>query len=275
MRASAAGAVRAGLGENADMKLTVVGCGDAFGAGGRLQTCLHLESGDERLLLDCGATTLIGLERLGKDPVDIDTILITHLHGDHFSGLVWWYLHGSFVARRESPLRVIGPKGIATRFATAAEALFPGATDKSKPRVAMTFEEFSPEVPVAIGHLTVTPFKVSHPSGAPPYALRVESGDASLAFSGDTEWVEALVSCASGTDLFIADCYGFDTPGGYHMSWKIISENIDRLGAGRVMLTHMGPDMLAQRPAVTDPRILLAEDGLVVRIAKGAVVEAL
>lgn len=250
------------------MKLTVVGCGDAFGAGGRLQTCFHLESGDQRLLLDCGATSLIGLERLGLDPAIVDTVLITHLHGDHFSGLVWWYLHGRFIARRTSPLRVIGPKGIATRFETAAEALFPGATDKSKPRIAMTFEEFSPGVPVAVGGLTVTPFEVSHPSGAPPYALRIDGGGASLAFSGDTEWVEALVPCATGTDLFIADCYGYDTPGGYHMSWKIISENLGRLGAKRVMLTHMGPEMLANRHAVTDPRVLIAHDGLVMDIGE-------
>lgn len=250
------------------MKLTVVGCGDAFGAGGRLQTCFHLESGDQRLLVDCGATSLIGLERLRIDPAPIDTILITHLHGDHFAGLVWWHLHGRFITPRASPLRVIGPAGIAARFETAAEALFPGATDKSKPRVAMAFEEFSPGVSVAVGDLKVTPFEVSHPSGALPYALRIDGPDACLAFSGDTEWVDALVPCAAGADLFIADCYGYDAPGGYHMSWKIICENLGRLGARRILLTHMGPDMLANRSAVTDPRVLLAEDGLIVRIAR-------
>ena len=50
------------------MKLTVVGCGDAFGSGGRLQTCYHVETTDTRFLIDCGATALIGLNRVGLDP---------------------------------------------------------------------------------------------------------------------------------------------------------------------------------------------------------------
>ena len=50
------------------MKLTVVGCGDAFGSGGRLQTCYHVEDGPRRFLIDCGATALIGLNRLQIDP---------------------------------------------------------------------------------------------------------------------------------------------------------------------------------------------------------------
>ena len=41
------------------MKLTVVGCGDAFGSGGRLQTCYHLDTGGEQLLIDCGTTSII------------------------------------------------------------------------------------------------------------------------------------------------------------------------------------------------------------------------
>ena len=48
------------------MKITVVGCGDAFGSGGRLQTCYHVEAGERRFLIDCGATAIIGLNRLGS-----------------------------------------------------------------------------------------------------------------------------------------------------------------------------------------------------------------
>ena len=82
------------------MKLTVVGCGDAFGSGGRLQTCYHVELGDHRFLIDCGATSIIGLNRCGIDPNGIATIFISHLHGDHFAGLVWWLLHAQHVAKR-------------------------------------------------------------------------------------------------------------------------------------------------------------------------------
>ena len=93
------------------MKLTIVGC---------------VDSGASRLLIDCGATALIGLERVGIDPNSVDAIQISHLHGDHFSGLVWWYLHAVHVARRRSALTVAGPAGIELRFRQAAEVLFRG-----------------------------------------------------------------------------------------------------------------------------------------------------
>ena len=94
------------------MKLTVVGCGDAFGSGGRLQTCYHVEAAATRFLIDCGATTLIGFNRLGIDPNAIETIFISHLHGDHFAGLVWWLVHAQHVAKRTAPLTVVGPEGV-------------------------------------------------------------------------------------------------------------------------------------------------------------------
>lgn len=52
----------------------------------------------------------------------------------------------------------------------------------------------------------------------------------------------------------------------FHTSWKTIEANLDRVGAKRVMLTHMAEGMLARRGEVKDPRIVLAEDGLVIDV---------
>ena len=142
------------------MKLTVLGCGDAFGSGGRLQTCYHVDTGSEQFLIDCGATTLIALQRAGLDPNAIGTILISHLHGDHFSGLVWWLLHAQHVSKRKTPLAVAGPVGIEARFVAAAEALFPGSSGVKR-RYALTFCEYEAERPLSVGPVTVTPFEVN------------------------------------------------------------------------------------------------------------------
>lgn len=243
------------------MKLTIVGSGDAFGSGGRLQTCYHVATGDGELLLDCGATALIGLNRLGLDPNRIGTILISHLHGDHFAGLVWWMLHAVHVAKRTEPLLIAGPAGIEARYVAAAEALFPGAA-ATKRRFDLRFAEFEPEQPMTIGAVRVVPFEVRHPSGAPPYALRLEADGRTLAFSGDTEWVDGLERAAAGADLFLCECYSFDGTPRYHMSWRVIEENLDRIAARRVLLTHMSTTMLANGLKVADPRVDLAKDGL-------------
>ena len=243
------------------MKLTIVGCGDAFGSGGRLQTCYHVEDGATRFLIDCGATALIGLDRLSIDPNSIDTIFISHLHGDHYAGLVWWLIHGQHIARRTVPLTVVGPAGIEARFKTAAEALFPGCTQITA-RFEMRFVELAPGMLLAIDRVRVTPYEVSHPSGATSYALRFQVGSKILAFTGDTEWVENLVPAGRNADLYIMECYQFEGEPRYHTSWRTIEANLERIGPRRVLLTHMARSMLARRHEVSDPRCVLAEDGL-------------
>lgn len=247
------------------MKLTVLGCGDAFGSGGRLQTCYHVDTGREKFLIDCGATTLIALQRARLDPNAIGTILISHLHGDHFSGLVWWLLHAQHVAKRTTPLAVAGPVGIEARFVMAAEALFPGSS-KVPRRYALTFHEFEAEQPLVVGPVNVTPFEVLHPSGAPPYALRIVAGERTIAFTGDTEWVENLVPAGRDADLYIMECYGFDVDTRYHMTWRTIEQNLPRIGARRILLTHMNNAMLARAHEIVRPDVELAHDGVVLEL---------
>jgi ribonuclease BN (tRNA processing enzyme) len=247
------------------MKLTVVGCGDAFGSGGRLQTCYLVDASSTRFLIDCGATALIGFNKLGLDPNSVETIFISHLHGDHYSGLVWWLVHAQHVAKRTAPLTVVGPVGVQARFEAAAEALFPGSTTIQR-RYDLRFLELTREKPMDVGPVRVTPFEVKHPSGAPPYALRFELEGKVLSFTGDTEWVETLVPAGRGADLYIMECYQLEGEPRYHMSWKRIAAELDRIGPRRVMLTHMATAMLARRGEVTDPRVVLAEDGLVLEV---------
>ncbi len=243
------------------MHLTVIGCGDAFGTGGRLQSAYLINVANRNVLLDCGATTQIGLNKLGLDANAIDTILISHLHGDHFAGLVWIVLSAQHATKRTAPLRVIGPATIRARYEAAAEILFPGMT-KVKRAFELDFVEIGAGKPYVDREFRVDAFEVSHPSDAPSHALRVSSGGRTLAFSGDTEWVENLLTCAAEADLFITECCAVDRPIKFHISWRTLEMNLPRLTAKRVMLTHMNRDMLDFAPTVRSERILLAEDGL-------------
>ncbi len=247
------------------MKLTVLGCSDAFGTGGRLQTSFHVAHDGGAFLIDCGATSLIGLERQGFSPNDIPVIFITHLQGDHFGGLVWWLLHAVHVGKRTAPLTVTGPVGIRARLMAAGEALFPGSATAQR-GFEVQFIEYAEQTPLMVEGITVTPFEVCHPSGAPPYALRIEAGGKTITFSGDTQWSENLVAAAADADLFIADCYGYDATVRYHMNWTTLKANLPRITARRILLTHMGREMLAKAETVARGNILAAHDGLVIDI---------
>lgn len=248
-----------------DMKLTILGSGDAFGSGGRLQTSFHLAIDDWNCLIDCGATTLMGMSRLGLDPNGVSAIFISHLHGDHFSGLVWWMLHARHVAKRRAPLTIVGPRGIKDRYKAATEALFPGSSERGLP-FALEFLEHDEAKPAEVGPVRVAVAPVKHPSGAPSYALRLTAAERIISYSGDTQWVDGLIDIARDADVYISECYSFDKTIPHHMNWLDISGRLDAISARKVVLTHMGDDMLRRAEDVAGGRVIVAKDGLVLEV---------
>ena len=114
------------------MRLTVVGSGDAFGSGGRFNTCFFIETAKGTLLLDCGASSLVALKARGLDPNRIDGIVLSHLHGDHFGALALPPARCA-IPRRVATGRslIAGPPGTRARLDQALEVFFPLST-KSK-----------------------------------------------------------------------------------------------------------------------------------------------
>src|SRR5688500_8613941 len=111
------------------MQVTVAGSGDAFGSGGRFQTCIAVAVDNDvpRLLVDCGATSLTALKRQLIDPNEVDTVVISHLHGDHFGGLPFLILDGQF-RHRTRDLTIVGPAGTRSRLTDAMETLYSGSS---------------------------------------------------------------------------------------------------------------------------------------------------
>ena len=243
------------------MRVRFLGSGDAFGSGGRLQTCILLESGDFRCLVDCGASSLIALKRAAIDPNDIDTILITHLHGDHFAGIPFLVLDGQF-SRCSRRLLVAGPPGVAERVAQAMEVLFSGSSRVQR-KFETEFLELVGGLTATIGALRVTPYEVVHACGAVPYGLRIELGGFTIGYSGDTEWTDNLIPAAAGTDLFISEAYFYDKPVRFHLDYATLARRRSQLGCRRLIVTHTGPDMLAR---VAELPVEAAYDGMEVSL---------
>lgn len=242
------------------MRLTIVGSGDAFGSGGRLNTCFWLETAGATLVVDFGASSLIALKKMALDPNRIDAIVLSHLHGDHFGGLPFLLLDYQFLGRRERPLLIAGPPGLEARLDALMEAFFPKSTG-SKWKFPWTVKEIVPGVPdTVLGHAIVTA-EVIHQSGTPSTALRLSDGERTFAYSGDTEWTDALLPIAHDADLFICECYGFAGRVTGHITWEVLQPRLKDLAARRTMLTHMNPTMLARLEEVRAGGVLLAEDG--------------
>jgi ribonuclease BN (tRNA processing enzyme) len=239
------------------VRLGFIGAGDAFGSGGRFQTCLLLGGAGDSVLVDCGASSLVALKRAGVDPAGIGAVLLSHLHGDHFGGVPFLVLDAQF-SRRTRPLVIAGPPGVQARVEAAMDVFFPGSTRVAR-KFATTFVELCAREASTVGPATVTPFPVVHESGAPSYALRVEYGGKRIAYSGDTEWTDSLVEAARDTDCFVCEAYSFDRRIRYHLDYATIAANADRIATRRIVLTHMSLDMLAHQG---DSQFECADDGL-------------
>lgn len=244
------------------VRIRFLGSGDAFGAGGRFQTCMHLQADSgSPMLLDCGSSSLVTMKRAGVDPADIETVALTHLHGDHFGGLPFLILDGQF-RHRQRPLRVGGPPGTEERLRAAMEVLFPGSS-RAQRHFDVSVVELEPSAPLALGPATVTAFPVEHASGAPAYALRVALGGRQIAYSGDTQWTETLRDAARGVDLFVCEAYYFEKQVRYHLDYRTLQAHLHELDCKRIVLTHRSEDMLDRAGEVD---FECAEDGLALEL---------
>jgi ribonuclease BN (tRNA processing enzyme) len=244
------------------MQLRFVGCGDALGSGGRFNTCFHVTGNSVNFLIDCGASSLPALKRLGIAREAIDLVLITHFHGDHFAGLPFLLLDAQFT-RRSRPLVIAGPQGIEAKLANLMEALFEHSS-KTKQRFDLSVVALEPEQSRTFGEVKITPYPVVHgESGGPFLAYRIEAEGRVIAYSADTEWTDMLIPAARGADLFIAEAYYYDKIVKNHLSLKTLEAHLPEINAKRLVLTHMSDDMLGR---LGELPYTTAEDGMAVEL---------
>jgi ribonuclease BN (tRNA processing enzyme) len=244
------------------MQLRFVGCGDALGSGGRNNTCFHVTGAGVNFLIDCGASSLPALRQFGIARDDIDLVLITHFHGDHFGGLPFLLLDAQF-SRRSRPLVIAGPQGIEARLTQVMEALFEHSST-TKQRFELSVVALRPAETHQLGAVNVTPYPVVHGnSGGPFLAYRIEAEGRVLAYSADTEWTETLIPLARNADLFIAEAYYYDRVVKNHLSLKTLEAHLPEINPKRLILTHMSDDMLGRLDTLANTA---ASDGMVVEL---------
>jgi ribonuclease BN (tRNA processing enzyme) len=244
------------------MKVHFLGCGDAFGSGGRNQSAYLVEAPDRLFLLDCGSTTLVAMKRAGYDPGRLDAILLSHLHGDHCGGLPFIFLEYLYENPRERPLHVAGPPGTEERVRTLSQLMFgDGSVHRELPPTV--FHILEPARRKTVEGIEIFPFRVPHQVADISLGLRIDYQGKRLLYSGDSGWTDLFLDQALGADLFICECCFFDRDTPNHMSYETIKKNLPRLRCKNLVLTHMGQEMLARKSELT---VTTAEDGMIVEI---------
>lgn len=231
----------------------MVGCSGSFPGPSGAASCYLLEADSlatdgspytYRVLLDLGSGSLGPLQRYCALE-EIDGIAITHLHADHYLDACGLYVYLKYRPGGPSPRRPVlyGPAGAGKRLARAYDLpLVPGMHSE------FDILAWTAEVPVRIGPLTLTAYRVAHP--VPAYAIRVEgpredgSGTAVLAYSGDTDVCSGLARAAAGADVFLCEAAfheGRDEYHGVHLTGLRAGQVAGEAGVGALVLTHVPP----------------------------------
>lgn len=240
----------------ADIKIRIIGSGDAFGSGGRLNTCFYLQSPETNLLIDCGATVLPGLKKQGIDVEQIDAILISHFHGDHYGGIPFLLVEAAVTGRKKR-LDIITPKDGKVRIIALLDLLYPGI--KTLEKLDLAFLEYNARAQLQTENFNLTAFPVIHSEAALPHGLRITIGEKVISYSGDTSWTDELVALSDGADLFICECNFFSTQVKGHMNYLELETKLGALNYKRILLTHADEEMLQELEHI---KLDFAHDGM-------------
>src|SRR5262249_12300384 len=230
-------------------KVTFVSSGDAFGAGGRFQTCLLIDALDLRVALDFGASSLIALNQLGVPHNSIDAVVLTHIHGDHCGGLPFMLMDAMLGAKRTAPLTIAGPVDSKARLAHIGSALLPGI-ETMTPKFPIDYVEMETLREYSVGAIKTRPFPAEHTKATNPTAVRIEVGGKIIAYTGDGDWTEHLPALADGADLLVAECYFYSKHIKFHLNYPTIKERREPLRAKRLLLTPKAAGKLPPPPFV-------------------------
>jgi ribonuclease BN (tRNA processing enzyme) len=187
-------------------------------------------------MLDAGNNAIGALQACGG-LLDLDAVLLSHLHADHCIDLVAYaYARRYHPLGMPPPLPVYGPVGTRERLVAAFD--HPPVDGL---RETYDFRTVTPGR-LEIGPFTVELARVAHPIEA--YGVRLTAGGRTLTYSGDTGPCQDLVTLARGSDAFLCEASWHDdvaNPPGVHMSGREAGEHADLAGVGRLLLTHLVP----------------------------------
>ncbi len=221
-----------------------------------------VETQDRLFLLDCGPTSLLAMKRAGFNPTQLDAVLLTHLHGDHFAGVPFFFIDAQYANPRSAPLQLAGPRGAEERIRQLFHLMY-GNSAEPKQIPPTSFHVLEPDQAVNLEGIEIFPFRVPHQVNDVSLGLTITHAGKRILYSGDSAWTDLFIHHARGADLFLCECCFYHEDSSTHMSYHKIEQNLSRLQCKRLVLTHMGEAMLARRSELP---VETAADGMIIEL---------
>ena len=232
------------------LELTFIGTGNAFAAGG---LCWNGFLADRRLLFEAPPQALMALHRVEVDPNEIEAVVLSHHHGDHFLGMSSLLLHWKHMGR-DKPVTIVGPPETARLARQIGETVYPGLFESE---FGIEWRELVSGDSATVGDLTVEAVAVEHDDRLSlNLGYHAQLGGERFAYTGDTRRCDAVMDLARGADVLISECASRDIPIPVHMN---LVDDIPEVHAAmstsaKLILTHVTPDVETDLPRTTVAR---------------------
>lgn len=220
-----------------DLDFHFIGTGNAFAPGG---LCWNGFLFNERVLFEAPPHALQAINRLKIDANQIDAVVLSHHHGDHFLGLPFLMLQWKY-GKRARPIRVIGPVGTEALTRDLCSKVYPGTFDEG-PEVE--WEEVPAGGVVRIGDLALEALPVLHDERlSATLGFKATAGGRRFAYTGDSAMCDEVLELARHGEVLISECASRGERIPVHMN---LVDDMPRLRAematdAALLLTHLGP----------------------------------
>lgn len=183
-----------------EFKTIIIGAGTAIPIINHSPACIFLKSKDITALLDLGPGTFSKLPTYGIDPLQIDTLFISHLHPDHILDMPIYFMIREYAGKKNGvPVNFIGCKGI-KKFILRLKVLFP---DILFSKSVMNIKEVA-ESDFNIGDIRVRTTLTDHTRSS--VAFRFDFNEKTLIYTGDCVSSNHLEKFCSNADVLISEC---------------------------------------------------------------------
>lgn len=238
------------------MKLTVLGSGNAFSQSGRLNSS-YLVGDKQEVLVDCGFTTPLALQRAEVPFNQIKTIFITHYHGDHFAGLAAFLLGLKYVSPQKQVLTIIGAADAKKKCFDLLKALYPGnETLVDELQINFIGSEKGLKKDVELVTCSFNTFKMIHSEKSLPFGFVLKFDESKIGFTGDTCWHSGVEELIAASDIAVVECNFNQKVGEGHISVDELEENeVVQTNKKHIYLTHLSP-LSSERAVSLDYNLL-------------------
>lgn len=215
------------------MKINIVGSGSI---GAEYMSASYVI--DDHILVDIPNGIIKYLKYLNYDILNIDTILITHLHGNHFFDLPFLML-GKYFNKDKTPIKVICPYGTIKKLKILFRIGFPYDFRKVMNSINIEFIEHKGRSSIHIGDYLIESRNVKHGRMKPAFGYIVHKDDKKVGFSGDSMYCPAIDKIVKDSGISILDMSLKSEGNQSHMGYLNIKSICNKYKDKVIIATHM------------------------------------